>query len=297
MEPHRVSDADIERARKYYTDVQILEMIISVAGNNSTNRWKEGIGVPQSQNGGNFGRRPEAAVAESTPAAPRPDHNYLTPTSEKFQTKVSQVAPVAVDESTGKPLRATICRRPVLESRAEVEQSLQACKSRTARLPLVDEAKAHEVLGEDAPRGHLPQWMRLLAHFPRDGKRLVGTFRSAEEKGNLAPLFKAQVSWIVARQDRAWYALALAKRRLLELGQTEDQVYALDGAWDGFTPAERSLFNVAKKLSASPMLLSDDDVARAVEHAGPRDVVQLISYTTSRASFNRITEAAGLQLE
>jgi hypothetical protein len=31
--------------------------------------------------------------------------------------------------------------------------------------------------------------------------------------------------------------------------------------------------------------------------AGPRDVVQLISYTTGRASFDRITEAAGLQLE
>ena len=31
--------------------------------------------------------------------------------------------------------------------------------------------------------------------------------------------------------------------------------------------------------------------------AGPRDVVQLVSYTTNRASFDRITEAAGLQIE
>ena len=31
--------------------------------------------------------------------------------------------------------------------------------------------------------------------------------------------------------------------------------------------------------------------------AGPREVVQLISYVTGRASFDRVTEAAGLQLE
>jgi hypothetical protein len=44
-------------------------------------------------------------------------------------------------------------------------------------------------------------------------------------------------------------------------------------------------------------VLTDEDVANAVKLAGPRDVVQLISYTTSRASFDRITEAAGLQIE
>ena len=47
-EPHRLSDADIDALRKHYTDLQILEMIMSMAGNNSTNRWKEGVAVPQS---------------------------------------------------------------------------------------------------------------------------------------------------------------------------------------------------------------------------------------------------------
>jgi hypothetical protein len=43
------------------------------------------------------------------------------------------------------------------------------------------------------------------------------------------------------------------------------------------------------------MVLTDDDVAKAVKLAGARDVVQLISYTTNHASFDSITEAAGLQ--
>jgi hypothetical protein len=45
------------------------------------------------------------------------------------------------------------------------------------------------------------------------------------------------------------------------------------------------------------VVLTDEEVARAVKLAGPRDVVQLIHYVTLRASFDRITEAAGLRLE
>ena len=59
--------------------------------------------------------------------------------------------------------------------------------------------------------------------------------------------------------------------------------------------SHRALFTVAKKLGASPVILTDDDVALAVKLAGRRAVLQLVSYLTTRASFNRITEAAGLQ--
>ena len=108
---------------------------------------------------------------------------------------------------------------------------------------------------------------------------------------------KAQVSWIVARQDRAWYATGLARQRLKELGQSDDQIYQLDGDWNGCTPTECSLFTLARKLAATPVVLTDAEVEEAVKLAGPRDVVQLISYTTNLASFDRITEAAGLALE
>ena len=139
--------------------------------------------------------------------------------------------------------------------------------------------------------------MRLVAHYPVAGKRLVTTMRQGSEKGDLSPLLKAQVSWIIARQDRAWYALGEAKRRLEKLDQTPDQMFALDGDWKNFSAGEQAMFRVAKKLAASPVVLTDDDVAAAVELCGPRDVVQLISYTTNRAQFDRVTEAAGLAIE
>jgi alkylhydroperoxidase family enzyme len=297
-EPDRLNDADIQGLRKFYNDLQILEMILSISGNNAINRWKEGVGVPQSQNGGNFGRRTEAG-AVAAPVADRPaaPHTYLTPTSEPFQARITRVAPVVNDAKTGVPTKLTICKRPPLESRGDVEKALERARVRASRLPLLDEAQARTLVSEAWPAGSLPHWVRLLANFPREGVNRITSLRSAEEKGDLSPLLKAQVSWIIARQDRAWYAAGLAKRRLHELGRSDDQVYSLDGDWSEFTPAERALFTVARKLSASPVVLTDEDVARAVTLAGPRDVVQLIHYTTTRTSFDRITEAAGLPLE
>jgi hypothetical protein len=299
-EPHNLNDADVAALRKDYTDLQILEMILSVAGNNAINRWKEGAGVPQSRNGGGFGRRSEAgagAAAAAAPATPPPAQSYLTPTSDRFLAAITRVAPVLLDPKTGDPTRLTVCKRPPLESRADVEKALEVARKRTPRLPLLAEAEARAVVSEGAPQGPLPQWVRLLANFPRDGVGRIASQRSAEEKGNLTPLLKARVGWIVARQDRAWYAAGLAKKRLKELGQTDEQIYQLDGDWSGFPATDRALFTVARKLAASPVVLTDEDVAEAVKLAGPRDVVQLISYTTTRASFDRITEAAGLPPE
>ena len=297
-EPYHLNDADIASLRKDYKDLQILEMILSVSGNNAINRWKEGVGVPQSQSGGGFGRRTESgAVAAPAPERPAPIQTYLTPTPEKFQTRITKVAPLQVDRKSGEPTRRTVCDRPALESRAEVERALEACRNRTPRLPLLDEAKARDVVSENWPQGPLPQWVRLLANFPRDGVRVITGVRSVDEKGDLKPLLKAQVSWIIARQDRAWYATGRARRRLQELDQSDDQIFSLDGDWTGFTPSDRALLTVARKLAASPVVLTDEDVAQAVKLAGPRDVVQLINYTTNRASFDRITEASGLQLE
>lgn len=313
LEPHLLSDADIDAVRAHYTDLQILEMILSVAGNNQLNRWKEGVGVPQSQNGGGFGRRlpvdgqpvaDQASVAEVK-------HGYLTPTAEKYQKVITKVAPLILDEKSGHPTGLTTCRRPELESRGEVEQKLTAAKTRQPRLPLVDDATARKDLAEAAANGEaattaviddmqpLSNYVRLMANFPREARRAIlsQNSRTEEKPNDITLLQKAQISWIIARQDRAWYAVAEAKARLLKLGQTEDQIYALDGDWKDFTVADRSLFTIARQLAATPVVLTDTEVNEALKQTGPRQVVQTINYTTNRAAFDRITEAAGLPIE
>ena len=296
-QPFLLDDQDIAGLKADFSENQILEMILSMSGNNSINRWKEAIGVPQRKDEGGYSRLATlgAGTAEIDPKLPK--GTYLTPTSPAFEKKVSKVAVFSLDEKTDSSTRPTNSKRPALESRDEVEKKLAECRTRKPRLSLVDEAQARkDIVGCASIDGPLPAWVRLLANFPKAGSSRFDSIMASQEKGDLSPLFRAQLSWILARQDRAWYALGLAQAQLRKLGQTDAEIYALDGDWSGFSAKERSLFQIAKQLGTSPVVLSDDEVKAGVELAGPRDVVQTISFTTSRASFNRLTEAAGLGL-
>jgi hypothetical protein len=273
--------------------LQILEMLMSIAGNNSINRWKEGAGIPQSKESSNFQKKSDKPLPTDRPL---PIKTYLTPTPEQFRNRISSVAPLERDASTGQCSRECVFHRAPLESRTEVEKALEQCRRRSARLPVMDEAEARKLLPDDWSKEPLPQWVRLLANFPRDGKQRELSLSASDKKGDLTPLVKAQVSWIIARQDRAYYALGHAMNRLQELGWSTDQIFKLDGDWKKFHARERALFTLARKLAAA-LVLTDDDVANAVKAAGPRDVVQLIQYTCDRAYFNRVTETACLRLE
>lgn len=291
--PHLFTDADIETLRTHYTSDQILEMTLSTAGNNAINRWKEGAGIPQSKNGEMFFRR-----AENLPKdRPVPNESFLTPTSVEFTTARSLVVPILSD-SQGASVPSAVSSRPALESRTEVETALTAAHSRHARLPLISEEAVRLAWGADVPSGPVPHWMRLMATFPNEGRNRLNSLQAmTTERGDLTLLLKAQVAWIVARQDRAWYATGVAQKQLKWLGQTDDQIFALDGDWHQFTPADRALFRFARNLAMSPIALTDSDVAEALKLTGPREVVQLVNYVTSRAYFDRVTETAGLPIE
>lgn len=292
--PHTLADADIEKLSEHYTTLQILEMTLSVAGNNATNRWKEGTGIPQSSSGSRF-----FSGLDLSPQDVRrfPIETFLTPTAEAHHSAVSVVAPLE-RSSTGEATGKGVVNRPALESRAEVLQTLQQTAQRVPRLSVLSAEQARTVLGERAPAGDIPQWMRLVAHFPNDAGRRWSAIQSltapAEHAHDLSPLLKAQVRWIVARQDRAWYVTAQAYDQLQRLGQTDDQIFALDGDWSEFDAAERSLFRFARQLACTPIALTDVTVATALEETGPRQVVQMIEFVTGCAYLNRITEAAGL---
>jgi len=292
-EPHRLSDGDISRLQEHFTPLQILEMTMSVAGNNAINRWKEGAGIPQSRDGGNFFRRDGVAIPEGRPV---PDKSFLTPTSPKFVDLISIVAPLEIADR--RPTGQGVTDRPQLESREQVEEALAKARTREPRLPLVSSDAARQALGVESAPGELPNWMRLMANFPNESQRRLDSLLAIDsERGDLSLLLKAQVSWIVARQDRAWYAVGIARDRLKKLGQSDGQIFALDGDWHEFTPSERAQFRLARQLAACPIALSDADVADALHQASPREVVQLINFVTGRAYFNRVTEAAGLPLD
>ena len=296
LEPHRLTDSDIDQCRPFYSDLQILEMISSVAGNNAINRWKEGIGVPQSSGGGNFGSRASAGSAAETRTE---SHSYLTETSPQFaqvETKVALVSNRRMSDIQA----ATEADRSSLAMWTELREMLLRSSQRKPRLPMVDVDKAIQVL--EYSEGLRPNaWERLMANFPIAGKRAVTGFKSAENGDHLSPIVRGQLKWVVARQDQAMYAMAEAEKQLLEAGYTLKDIENLNrvffdksGDSTKLSDSEHALIVLAMNLAASPVVLTDRQVETAVKEAGPRAVAQAIHYTAFLAAYDRITEAAGL---
>ena len=272
-EPHALADADVDGLRPHYNDLQILEIVMTVAGNNATNRWTGPLAIPQEKS-----------------------RVFLTPTSEKYRAMRSLVAPL--DSSSPAPACARAASRGPLESRAEVESALEAARGRTARLPLVDQARARAVLPDDHPgAGDAPEWARLLGNFPKGGRRLADAFARAEMKGKLSPALKAKIAWVAARNDRAWYALGRARKRLNDLGVGDDQAFALDGPDFGAPPAEQAALALARKITVDPALVTDADVEAVRRCFSDSETAEVVYLTTQAAAFDRLTEAAGLRLE
>ena len=286
LEPQTLTDNDIQECRKHYSDLAILEMVLSVAGNNAINRWKEGVGVPQSTTGGNFG------------AGHTEEHSYLTVTSPEFTNKRSIIieSSGAGGESNVVPTKWNGTKLKKLPS---VVEGLQIAKERTIRLPIrsVDETK--KILGELVTVDVVPNWMRLLANFPIAGKRQVSALLSAEKDLDLSELTRARLAWVIARQNGAWYSLAESDARLIKLGQTREQILLLEKfdevkSEETLTARDKALLTVAKNLAASPVVLTDVEAQHAIDLAGPRDFVQTVHYTSMRSLFDRFTEASGL---
>ncbi len=290
-EPHRLTEAEINRIKQHYTPLQVVEMTMSVSGNNAINRWKEGTGIPQSAGNTFTGRGGSAAPSTAEHA-----DNFRTPTSEAFQGRISIVAPLEI--FNGKPSGLGFSTRPELESRDEVKARLAAAAERIPRLPLVDEATTAAWLKESGQDAPVTGWIRLIGNFPNEGRgRLPSLVSREKQTGELTELQKTQLNWIIARQDRAWYALGQAHKKLMLLGQNEDQIFALDGDRRIFSDSDQAMFNFAQHLAASPIALTDEDAALALKLNSPAQVVQTINHVASCAYFDRVTEAAGLQLE
>lgn len=271
-EPNAIGDADIAALRRHYNDAQVTEILLAVSGFNATNRWTGALRIPQE------------------------DHrNFLKPTSEKYATAATCVAPVGASKSGGLVAPAPR-RRPALETRAEVEAALEAARTRTPRLPLADESATKAALGEQAGESP-PQWMRLLGVRPNSGPGRATSTLAAEAKGTLDPKTKAIVAWVSARNDRAWYALGHARGRLKALGLTDDQVFALDDPEKLESPADREVARFAGKLAVDPALVADDDIARLRKLFDDKKVAEIVHQGTQAAFFDRLTEAAGLRLE
>jgi alkylhydroperoxidase family enzyme len=269
LRPDAIKDDDIVALRRYYNDRQLTELVLSVAVYNAMNRWTTGLDVPQESH-----------------------RVFLTATPKAYQDPRSLVAPLDATATCVAP-----SQRGVLESRAAVESALTAARSRTPRLPMASESAARALLPPDASAGPVPSWVRLLAHFPTAGKARIVLHMNAESRGKLDPRLRAEIAWIAARNDRAWYALDVVRKRLVSLGVSDDAIFALDHPGDQAPEGRRAVFSLAKTLTVDPALVEERDIEAIRRHFSDHEVAEVVFQITEAAFFDRLTEAAALPLD
>lgn len=268
LTPHLVTDEDLAAFKKHFTDAQVVDILQTVAGNNSTNRWTASTGIPQDQSFG--GDEPS---------------QLDTPTSPEFATIETKVAPLDY-----KP-------RAPWESRSDAEAAMGACQNRTPLVKLPSMDVARQALAADTPGITPPVWCQVLAYAPQSELRAWKHRQAVTRDGKLNPTLKAQIAWITARENRAWYSAAHAKTKLNALGVKDDVLYSIGANESGFTPAEQATFAFARKLTSAPHTIVDEDVAGLRKLFTDHEVAEIIFLVCDGNSFDRLTEMLRLPLE
>lgn len=273
--PHTVTPADVAALAKHFTPNQCSEIVLAVGGYNAMNRWTDGLNIPGEAGGDFFAKEGKKVSSFTTPASP------------KYADFVSKVA--ALPEKCVKASAPAWPARPKLEDRAAVEAAWAA--ARTLLLPVAPDAKA---LGFET---NAPNWAKLLAVFPGSMKGRAAGLKAGMEGGKLSPRLKAGVAWVAAREDRAWYALAVARDRLKATGMTDDQIFGLDADAAALPEKERRALAFARKLSAAPATVTDADVEALRKEFTDFEVAELVHHVCNAAFFDRVTETALLPLD
>jgi len=268
LTPHLVGEADIRSLQEHFSDERIVDIVQTLAGNNSTNRWTDSTGIPQDRS--------------SSPDEPR---QLDTPTSASAARLQSKVAPI------------DYVPRPAWEPRSEAMLAMAACQGRAPAVKLPAIEAAQQILAADTPGLVPPAWAQVASYFPQSALRLWKHRQALVRDGRLDPKLKALIAWVCAREDRAWYAAAHARARLNSLGVADDALFAIGGKEDPFTPAEQATFAFARKLTAAPHTIVDGDVAALKSHFSDHEVAEVIFLICDANSFDRFTEALRLPLE
>ena len=274
FEPWKIKQADLDALRKYYTEEEIVSMVMSIGGFNATNRWTGPLRIQQDVL-----------------------FPFQRPTSPEYADKPSEIVSFEksdLQDGSACPAPRT---RPSLESAEEVRRELQAARTRTPWFELASPEQAKLLLDEKSADQADLQWVRLLATSSKSfGRRGVSYFAVLTE-GTLDPDSKAIIAYVAARHDRAWYALGHSIQRLEQLGWTGEQIEALDHPQSIDSAPRQALVEFAQTITTDPALVSDRHFDQLKKHFSDKKVAEIVYVSSQAAFFNRVTEAANLRLE
>jgi len=266
LEPQLIGDDDIATLKSRFTDAEIIELTFAISRFNATNRWTDGLGIPQDSR---FGEEASA---------------LLTPTSEEFSNMTSRVTP------------DTRLPRGSLPSTAQIAEAIAACRLRQPRVAIPSAADAKQALSDSIGDRRPAVGERALSGLPEVGKSHVTAWNAIMNDEHLTPRLKASLAYITAVNNRAWYAAAIAAHRLTPFGPVTNELLAPDAS-KTIHPGEAAAYRLAHKLTVDPHLIADQDIASVRQHFSDAETAQIVHVICMANLFDRFTESLGLPLD
>jgi alkylhydroperoxidase family enzyme len=267
IHPHLFGDQQITELKSHFTDEQIIDIIYTVARYNAVNRWTSSTGIPQDQSFGGD------------------EHPELdTPTSAEFASVASKVIPVDVS------------LRPKWESRDAVEAALAKARDRSPRVGLPSMDTARQLVAKDMPGTTPPVWFQAICKIPVAIDAWAQKQSMARE-GKTPIDLRIRISWVTARENRAWYSAGHARARFLASGGDESVLESFEALEKNAEPSHAEALRFARKLTSTPHAIDDADVTRLQTHFSNHEVAEIIQVICDSNGFDRLTEALNLPLE
>lgn len=194
-------------------------------------------------------------------------------------------------------------------TRPEMKKRIEALKSRTARLslpaPTEQEIASGRALVNNGRLRSLylpPSWQSFLVPgWGSSSARRPTTSPPANTASLLKTLeatpgyaFKTRLFWVVSRANDCQYCLGHQELKLKRVGMNDDQIAALDCHWDRFPDNEQAALKLTRKLTLTPHLVNEQDIAELRPHFSDAEIIDIV-YTVSRYNaVNRWTASTGI---
>lgn len=147
------------------------------------------------------------------------------------------------------------------------------------------------------------RWSRVVVGYqPKLGPAWIKCLRVFEQEAHQNRVFEESVFWVVTRGLKCFYCMGHCEM-LMEVGGLKrdgilDRTSRLaSGDWSSFSNVEQVAFRFAKKLTVTPLEMSDEDRNAIYETLGDVRALDLVWWSSRCQFMTKVSDAFQLQLE
>ena len=166
--------------------------------------------------------------------------------------------------------------------------------------PATAESQVQEIFAEiNTAFGRIPNLFKTYAHHPPLLDANWNKVKRVMVEGVLARKVKESIAVLISKDNSCRYCIAAHEGALQSIGIDPEEIRLIETDLDraDFTPKEKALIKLARKVNSAPLQVADDDIA-AARTAGATDaeIVEALGVMELFTSFNKFLDTLQVDL-